>query len=163
MIRVVVVAALLACVCGPTDAKESPKRFGSWSVTAESSRFGDGGSHVALVLNRNASVGLAVRCMQKKLSLAVAEFDPVRSLTVGEIYKIKFRVDDGSVLDFSGAAINSSMFEIEIAASVAQLIEDGKETTVRISSPAGVSHDATFDTRLAKAAFKALSRDCPID
>ena len=126
------------------------------------SQFGDGGAFVAMT--GDGAVALAVRCLQKDLSIGVIELgDDPKPMEKGDVYELKFRVDAQPIVDADGVAISERLIQVETEKSLVKSIRDGKETALRLEDSRGVSSTHIFNTKGSRGAFADLSRECPLD
>jgi hypothetical protein len=145
---------------GPTDYED--RMIGRWMVSAKRDRFGDGGSFVAVAFDQG--IALAVRCIQKKLTIAMIEAGPdQKPLQTGEAFKLKFRVDLEPVLETAGVAIDNRVIQVVTDKSTVKAMQEGREAAVRIENAQGVSRTSIFKTSGARAAFADLAKECPLD
>jgi hypothetical protein len=136
--------------------------IGNWMVSAKQDRFGDGGAFVAMT--GDGAVALAVRCLQKDLSIGVIELgDDPKPMEKGDVYELKFRVDAQPIVDADGVAISERLIQVETEKSLVKSMRDGKETALRLEDGRGVSSTHIFNTKGSRAAFADLSRECPLD
>jgi hypothetical protein len=136
--------------------------IGNWMVSAKQDRFGDGGAFVAMT--GDGAVALAVRCLQKDLSIGVIELgDDPKPMEKGDVYELKFRVDTQPIVDAEGIAISERLIQVETEKSLVKSMRDGKETALRLEDGRGVSSTHIFNTKGSRAAFADLSRECPLD
>jgi hypothetical protein len=138
------------------------RMIGNWMTSAKEDRFGDGGTFVAIVAD--GSVVLAVRCIQKTLSLGIGEigFDQ-KPIAKGDLFLLKFRVDALPVVETVGSAISERLIQIETERALVKSIRDGKETAVRVSDTRGTTITHIFKTAGSRSAFADLSRECPLE
>jgi len=146
----------------PVHADYDDRMIGNWLVSAKQDRFGDGGTFVAAT--GDGAVALAVRCLQRTLSIGLIEIggDP-KPVAKGDIYKMKFRVDSTPAVDAEGIAISDRLIQVVTAPSLVKSIRDGKETAVRLEDSRGVFSIHIYDTKGASRAFVDLSRECPLE
>lgn len=136
---------------------------GSWVVTAKEDRFGDGGSFAAITSDGDSRV-LAVRCIQKVLTIAIGLIgDDPKSLTQGQIFGIKLRTDKEPVMATVGIAITGRLIQVETMADMVRTIRKGKETAVRIENEDGVSETVVFKTKDTGRAFARIAEECSLD
>jgi hypothetical protein len=169
-------AAPVAAPKTPAAAAEPPARaetvakrtdyedrvIGRWIVSAKQDRFGDGGSFVAVVFDQGTA--LAVRCIQKKLSIAMIEAGPdQKPLQTGDEFKLKFRVDLEPVVETSGVAIDNRVIQVATDHATVKAMREGREAAVRIENANGVSHTSIFKTFGARKAFEDIAKECPLD
>jgi hypothetical protein len=146
----------------PLRADYEQRVVGNWITSAKEDRFGDGGTFVAIT--GEGDVGLAVRCLQKNLSIGVLEIgDDPKPIEKGDLFKFKFRVDAQPVIEAAGMAISDRLIQVETEKATVKAIRDGRETAMRIEDSRGVTSTHIFDTTGARRAFADLSRECPID
>jgi hypothetical protein len=135
---------------------------GNWITSAKEDRFGDGGSFGAVT--GDGGYALAVRCIQKTLSIGIAEIgsDP-KPLEKGDFYKFRFRVDAQPIVDANGLVISDRLIQVATERDLVRSIRDGKETAIHIEDSHGVSSTHVFNTNGSRKAFADLSRECPLD
>jgi len=136
--------------------------IGNWMTSAKEDRFGDGGTFGAIT--GDGGYALAVRCLQKHLSIGVMEIgnDP-KPMEKGDFYKLKFRVDAQPIVDADGLVISDRLIQVTTERTLVKSIRDGKETAMRIEDSRGVSSTHVFNTNGSRKAFADLSRECPLD
>jgi hypothetical protein len=136
--------------------------IGKWMTSAKLDRFGDGGTFIAAAFDQGIAV--AVRCIQKELSIAVLDigFDQ-KPLRKDDAFKLKFRVDNQPAVESYGMAIGDRTIQVATEKDLVKAIRDGRETAVRIENASGVTVTHIFATSGAPRAFADLSRECPID
>jgi hypothetical protein len=160
-------------VAAPVPVKPAPdpeplhvdyenRTIGNWLVSAKQDRFGDGGEFIALT--GDGSIGLAIRCLRKDLSIGLINLgaDP-KPLAKGDLYDIKFRVGEQAIVTSKGVAINERLIQVDTEQSIVKSIRNGRETAIRIEDEIGVSSTHIFNTSGARGAFADLSRECPLD
>lgn len=135
---------------------------GNWLVTATHDRFGDGGTFIAMT--GDGSIGLAVRCLQKTLSIGLVDIggDP-KPLQKDALFKVRFKVDDQPIVDSIGIAISERLIQVITEQSLVKSIREGKETALRLEDAKGVSSTHVYDTNGGRRAFADLSRECPLE
>lgn len=131
-------------------------------TSAKEDRFGDGGTFAAITAD--GSLALAVRCLQKNLSIGIGEIglDP-KPIQKGDYFAFKFRIDTQPVVEAAGIAISDRLIQVVTERSLVKAIRDGKETAVRVESTGGITSTHIFNTSGSKRAFADLSRECPLD
>jgi hypothetical protein len=142
------------------DYEDRP--VGNWLVSAKQDRFGDGGAFTAIT--GDGAIALAVRCLQKYLSIGIIELggDP-KPMGKGDVYKLKFRVDAQPIVDAQGLVINERLIQVLTEKSLVKSIREGKETALRLEDSRGVNSTHIFNTAGSRKAFADLSRECPLD
>jgi hypothetical protein len=162
MRRRLAVAAALMCCTGAARADYEGRIVGNWLTNATEDRFGDGGTYTAVVAD--GRTGLVVRCIRKKLSLAILEVggDP-KPLNQGDTFELKFKIDKQPIVDAKGLAISARLIQIVTEASLVKSIRDGRETAMRVATSSGVVTSYVFKTGGAKKALADLSKECPLD
>jgi hypothetical protein len=135
---------------------------GNWMTSAKEDRFGDGGTFAAMT--GDGGIALAVRCLQKNLSIGVIEIgsDP-KPMEKGDLFLFKFRVDTQPVVETGGVAIGDRLIQLVTEKALVKAIRDGKETAMRIEDKRGATSTHVFDTAGSRRAFADLSRECPLD
>ncbi|NEV77926.1 hypothetical protein DYI24_12850 [Rhodopseudomonas sp. BR0C11] len=163
MKRGIVLSALAALLMsGAAQADYSGRQIGSWTTKARDDRFGDGGSYIALTMAGGAALG--VRCIGKKLSLAMMETGIyARPIAEGDRFDIKVRVDKGEIVKLDGVAIGGRVIQIPASRDLVRQIRQGAEAAVRIETADGVSAIVVFPLHGAAKAFTDLGRECGID
>ena len=161
MKMLLVMAALLG-FAGSARADYEGRVVGNWLTSATEDRFGDGGAYTAVTID--GRTGLVVRCLQKKLSLAVLEMsnDP-KPLAEKDAFTLKFRVDKQPVTESVGMAISPRLIQVITEKTLVRAIRDGRETAVRLESTSGVSSTHVFKTNGATKAFADLAKECALD
>ena len=146
----------------PAAADYERRIVGDWMISANEDRFGDGGTFTALT--SDGSNILAVRCIQKNLSLAMMEVggDP-KPVTKGDLFAYKFRVDKQPIVEVYGEAINERLIQIATEKSLVKAMRAGQETAVRSETTSGVTRVSIFRMKGAPKAFADLSKECPLD
>ena len=146
----------------PIRADYEGRMIGNWLTSAKEDRFGDGGTYVAAT--GDGGIVLAVRCLQKNLSIGIIEVgeDP-KPIEKGDLFSFKFRVDTLPIVETAGVAIGDRLVQVITEKSLVKSIRDGKETAVRVEDKRGVSSTHVFNTNGSRKAFADLSRECPLD
>ena len=136
--------------------------IGNWITSAKEDRFGDGGAFVAAT--GDGGIVLAVRCLQKNLSIGIIEAgnDP-KPIEKGDLFLLKFRVDASPIVETGGIAISDRLIQAVTEKAMVKSIRDGKETAVRIEDKRGTTSTHIFNTSGSRKAFADLSRECPLD
>jgi hypothetical protein len=146
----------------PALADYEGRIIGRWMVSAKLDRFGDGGTFVAAAVDQG--IVLAVRCIQKELSIAMIEAGPdQKPLQTGDAFKLKFRIDTQPIVEAVGVAIDNRVIQVFTEKSTVRAMRDGREAAVRIENAKGVSQTIVFKTFGARPAFKDLAKECPLD
>lgn len=155
------VAAAIGCGSAARADYEG-RRVGNWLTSANEDRFGDGGAFVAAT--PDGSTALAVRCLQKKLSIGLIDMgsDP-KPFSEADLFALKFRVDKQPVVETAGVAISARLIEVVTEKSLVKALRDGRETAVRIFQKSGVTSSFVFKTAGAPKAFADLAKECPLD
>jgi hypothetical protein len=136
--------------------------IGNWMTSAKEDRFGDGGTFAAIT--GDGGYALAVRCLQKHLSIGVMGIgNEPKPMEKGDFYKFKFRVDAQPIVDAAGIVISDRLIQLDTEKALVRSIRDGKETAMRIEDGRGVSSTHVFNTNGSRRAFADLSRECPLD
>jgi hypothetical protein len=162
MMRAIMALGFLFCGVAGAIADE-PKLVGNWLVSETEDRFEGGGRFVA-VTGDDAGNMLAVRCIEKELTLGIGKLgDSVEKYSVGDIFNIKLRVDKQPVVELTGVAINQTVIQVDATAEMVRSIRDGRETAVRRENIKGVSKIYIFKTRGSAKAFARLSKECKVD
>jgi hypothetical protein len=146
----------------PIHADYDGRLIGNWLTSAKEDRFGDGGTFIAAT--GDGGIVLAVRCLQKTLSIGIIEIgeDP-KPIEKGDLYLFKFRVDTLPIVETGGIAIGDRLVQVITEKALVKSIRDGKETAVRVEDKRGVSSTHVFNTNGSRRAFADLSRECPLD
>lgn len=161
MIRGFWIAAMMGAATA-AQADYGSKPVGNWIVSAKEDRFGDGGMFTAAT--GDGTYILIIRCLQKKLSIAVMEAGPdPKPLTEGALFAFKFKVDKQPVVETAGEAISGRLIQLDTEKSLVKAIRGGKETALRMENVQGVSMTHVFRTAGAGQAFADLSKECPLD
>ena len=151
--RVVAAALAALLMAGAAGAQERKQVIGNWMVTVEQDRFGDGSRAIAMTV-QSGNI-LALRCLQKKMSLALlGKYKP------GDIYVIKFRVDRADVVDTVGMAISDEVLQIETTPQMVRQMSTGKEYALRVAGDHG-SQDFVFRAGTAQKALVPVIAACP--
>lgn len=145
----------------PAKADYEGRRIGNWIVSAEEDRFGEGGAFIAMTTD--GSYALAVRCLRKKLSIAVLDgsSDP-KPLSEGAAFGFKFRVDKQPIVETAGLAISSRLIELITDKNLVKAMRDGRETAMKIETKSASSVHI-FKMAGSTKAFSDLSKECPLD
>lgn len=154
-------AVVCALICLPAAARADyeNKAVGNWIVTDRADRFSDGGTHIALTTA--GLVTLAVRCLNKRLTLAILD-DP-RRMRAGDEFKVRLRVDRGDIFDEYGDARSDRLIEIPVTDNAeVRDMTTGKEIAVKIEG-GGVTATHIFKLTGARRAFSDLVKVCSID
>jgi hypothetical protein len=146
----------------PIHADYDGRMVGNWLTSAKEDRFGDGGTFIAAT--GDGGIALAVRCLQKTLSIGIMEVgnDP-KPIEKGDLFLLKFRVDSLPIVETGGIAIGDRLVQVITEKSLVKSIRDGKETAVRVEDKRGVSSTHVFNTAGSRKAFADLSRECPLE
>ena len=162
MNRLVMAAAALLLTTGAALADYEGRRVGNWLTSATEDRFGDGGVFIAVT--PDGSTALAVRCLQKKLSIGLIDIGSDQTpYTEKEIYAFKFRVEKQPIRETVGVAISPRLIEVVTEKELVKAIRDGRETAVRLLEKSGVASSFLFKTTGAPKAFVDLAKECPLD
>jgi hypothetical protein len=162
-ITISVLAMLLAgTVCA--YAKDERQIVGSWIVSNNEDRFGKGGTFVAAVPDDAAGTALAVRCIEKELTIAVIDSsqDP-KPLKRGAAYVVKLRTDKEPIMTTFGKAINDRLIQVDTQADMVRTIRKGRETAVRLENDDGVSRTIVFRTKGNAKALDRIADECSLD
>jgi hypothetical protein len=159
--RWLLAAAMLSACAMPSLADYRDRRIGNWLVSATEDRFGDGGEFTAVTAADETL--LAVRCLRKKLSIAVVKAGPdPPAMKKGEIFRFEFRVDRVPTDVTTGKVIAPTVVELDTDADLVIAIRDAKETAMRM-----IGDDwrltVVFKTAGGAKAFADLARECPLD
>jgi hypothetical protein len=146
----------------PVRADYEGRIIGNWMTSAKEDRFGDGGTFIAAT--GDGGIILAVRCLQKTLSIGIMEAgnDP-KPIEKGDFFLLKFRVDEQPIVESAGIAISDRLIQVETEKALIKSIRDGKETAMRVQDKRGTTSTHIFNTNGARKAFSDLSRECPLD
>jgi hypothetical protein len=155
--------ALAIALGGAATAAQGVERvLGSWFVTEQADRFGDGGSYVAITAARSGGVGFSVRCIRKAWSLAIIDMSPdPKPLTPASLFHVKLRVDRDPIIDSDGKAINDRVIQLETTPAMVREIVQGSELAARLEGRTTISIDFVFDISGAKRALAQSMKECP--
>ncbi|MCG6203668.1 hypothetical protein LPW26_03380 [Rhodopseudomonas sp. HC1] len=163
MRRVIVLGVVAASLAtGSARADYDERVIGDWAASAKEDRFGDGGTYVAVTAED--TMALAVRCLQKQLSIAVIYLgDNPNEASPGGVFKFKLRVDKQPVVETLGTAMSGRAIQLKTTSAMVSAMRDGKELGLRIESNRGVVTTKIFPIRGARKAFADLSNECPLE
>lgn len=162
--QVSVLAMMLFAGTVCAHAKDERQIVGSWIVSNNEDRFGKGGTFVAAVLDQNGGTALAVRCIEKDLSIAVIDSsqDP-KPLKVGTAYVVKMRTDKEPIMTTAGKAIGDRLIQFDTQADMVRTIRKGRETAIRLENDNGVSRTLIFPTKGNMKALARVADECNLD
>jgi hypothetical protein len=159
-ISILVAAALSLFASTAAYADGQRNVIGNWLTSAEESSFDEGGRYFAMTLN--GSSALAVRCLEKSLSLGF-NGDTGSKIATGDKVGIRLRTDKNPIVDLTGFAItDDGLIQIDIEPETVKMIRDGKETAIRMEYE-GTTSVRVFKTNGNKAAFARLAKECDVD
>lgn len=162
-VRMLAAVAVLAIIVGAGSVRAASV-IGSWVVTNQEDRFGDGGRFVAMTPAVGAPGAVfAVRCFARKWSLAMI---PGTKLVTGEAFKLRLRVDKGGIVDGFGQALDEQLLQIAVEADAEpRLIKEilaGREIAVRLTNVLDVSSDLVFRLTGSRKALAGHLKECKL-
>jgi hypothetical protein len=128
-------------------------------VTVDQDRFSDGRTVVAMTAQDDGL--LAVRCIQKVLTLAVTQSGA--DFKEGDLFRIKFRADANPIVETAGDAINDTVIEILTTQEMRMELTSAREYAFRIATPAGSQFDKVFKAGAAARALSEVLTACPVN
>ncbi len=146
--------ALAMLASGAARADYEGREIGEWIVSAKEDRFGDGGTYLAMTAGDGLI--LAVRCIQKVLSVGIVTEE---SLRAKDLFEFKFKVDREPVVERAGFAINEHLIEIPIDGDLLKQMRDGKELAMRMQA-ATFSSTHIIRLRGSSRAFADIAKEC---
>jgi hypothetical protein len=151
--------ALLACLTIPAQAKE-PKLVGTWLVTTDKDRFTGDPSMMAITIQDGAI--LAVRCLQRRLTMAVRDAGVIGDLTPGTVFVVKFKGGTHAVMDTVGDAPAADMIEIAVTDEMRNALTTSAELAFRFTSDTQ-QFDLVFQAGTAARSLPPIIDACPTD
>jgi hypothetical protein len=158
--KAILIAALLIVAVQDARAEYGVRVLGNWTTSSSAGGFGDGDNFLAATSVLDTA--LAVRCLQRQLTVVVMRVggDP-SPFIVGKWYSFKFRVDQRSVVEAEGKVIHPRVIDVHIDLDFIRAIRDSNETAMRMKDAAGSEITLVFKTSGARFAFADISRECP--
>ncbi|MEW6256913.1 MAG: hypothetical protein AB1592_13240 [Pseudomonadota bacterium] len=152
---------LAVLASGPAMAAQE-KTIGDWMVTVEKDRFSSAGEATkTIALRAYRGDGLAVRCFPNGLSIAIFEGrSGAGRFDEGMIFDVKFRADEGKIVDTMAIGLNDKTVEVGDGENIAPLMLNAKEYAFRLGYKS-VTIDKVFPAgKGAKQAIDTVLKAC---
>jgi hypothetical protein len=153
-----VIALAMATLGTVVQAETKQKMVGNWVVQTQEDAFDKGGSY--LMMTGSPSFIFAVRCLQKIPSFGIIM--PNDTLSKGQLFSVKLRVDRGAIVEVDGIAIDEHLIQVDNDFKIWNDLPGGREIAIRLENEVGVSSTQSFKTVGSGAALQVVNRECPI-
>lgn len=138
------------------------KVVGRWLVDALQDRFGTGGTHVARVVSQSGGSVFAVRCIDRKLTVALLLRNEA-AMARSAVFKVQIKLPDLPVKELWADVIDPAMLQIDVEKPMVTAIRSANEVALRINLGRDVTQTYIYNTTGAAEAFADLSKECPLD
>jgi hypothetical protein len=156
-------AAATLCVCAivpdALSAQEQKRTIGNWQISEEQDRFGDGSTVSATT--GTGVFRLAIRCVDRKLTVALTDTRSRGGFLTDESFQIKFRADNRPIVDVAGIAINDGLIRIDQPKDMVQQMFGAKEIAFRITNSRDVWIDLVYNLIQPERALAPVVKACP--
>jgi hypothetical protein len=156
----IALALTIAATCA-AQADYKARLIGDWITSGTDDRFGDGGTYIAMT-GDNGFI-LAVRCLQKELSLAVMDHTGAKVPDRGDAYLFKLRVDKEPIFTTMGKTLDQGLVQLVTEKALVREMRDGRELALKVTSGDGIESVHIYPLRGARKAFADLEKECPLD
>lgn len=155
---VTIVAVVVAALANAQSNQSKPRMIGNWMVSVDQDRFSDAPQAMAITMQHGAI--LAVRCLERSLSVAIRNVGVIGGLTPGDIFSVAFRGSPHAVIQTMGDAVNDLMVEVMVTDEMRNDLITSAEYAFRLKFPAS-QIDVIFDAGSAQEALQPVYRACP--